>query len=627
MSDNNTSSNDELPSWDIKDPETGKVFLTVQSENAPSPETVEYVLRQQNLLQVETKDEKNESSVEQLKKTNLENITDLSSEFMAGSNRQFYSLVDFMATPVRAVATAASMPFTDQSADEMFNRLSISRYLPQKGEFAGEGTATDIMSGAGEFTGLMVGGSPAQRYVSQAIAKGLETGTAKNVFELLGSGRSQSDILFGVSGGFGGESAAALASNAPLPENLKQNFEEMSRVAGQMITPAATLGLVNGVVNFSKNNLLKEAIPSTKALKAASSYIYTQLDELGVAISKKDSGVLSNRLTTFKDTDLINDPAFSSINNRINKLLISLKDGTAKFADIDAVRSELAAQSTTGDRTGFVAGKAAKIIDEAVLNMTAALPNRKNIRIEGELRSISDAVKTARELWRRSNTSKQLDDIYANAERRVKASRDDGKPNRAFEYEVRKDIAALLANDSQSIYLNQTEKKAMETFINGGSIENALGTLGNLSNVQGLAKGLLLTGAGSLIYSSYSSAGIPTAALAVGGAATLLYGVSSLLKAGSTQLLKQNGNLMKATIRAGNDSLGIAKAYLQNTPRRKQNSKELAMLLMRNNADLTALRESPVGRSSVGTKAIAMYDLFDRAVAQEEQEIQSQLPN
>lgn len=564
------------------------------------------------------------SPVAEVQKSGVERALELTGEAVAGLNRPITSLIDFATTPIRAVEQQVR-PYAQSmlgiEPEGFAAPFSLRGVIPERGEFAGEGVATDIVAGTGELTGMMMSGAPIQRFISQMVAKGLQTGTAKNVFELLASGKPIDDIIFGTTGGLGGESAAALAGQA---EFLPEGAEEFARISGQIITPAAAQALLKQVTNFASSRLLNEAIPSTEALKGASSYIYTQLDELGVKAGKESTQRLSSNLSKFLDDELSSDSMYDTVRNRVTRLMQDIKSGDVTFGTIDTARGKLAQQAAAGtDDIARTAGIAAKLIDEEILRMTGSAPNQT---IDG--RTISEAVRTARELWRRSNTSKELDTVTKNASIDAKANRQTGKP---YEYYLRQGMASLLKSDRQTVAFTKKEREAINSFINGGKLENVLMTLGNLGAKAGVLTSGLISGAlGTFAYTT-ANPSLVVPAMVGAGAVASSYLVGKGLQQLSLAALKNNGNLMKGVVRAGNDAEAIGRSYVSNTPSGKRDARVLSALLMRNNADLSSLRGTAFGDSSLGQSTIAIYDLYNRALSEErqaEQEmLQAQMPN
>jgi len=566
------------------------------------------------------------SPVAEVEKSGVARAVDVGMEAVSGVNRPMTSLIDFVTTPIRAVEQQVR-PYAQSmlgiEPDDAAAPFSLRGMVAERGEFAGEGVATDIAAGTGELTGMVMSGAPIQRFIAQTVARGLQTGTAKNVFEVLGSGKPIDDIIFGTAGGLGGESAAALAGQA---EFLPEGSEEFARLSGQIITPAAAQALLKQVTNFATNRLLNEAIPSTEALKGASSYIYTQLDELGVKAGKESTQRLSSNLTKFLDDEITNDPMYGTVRNRVTKLLESLKSGDVTFGTIDTARGKLAQQAAAGtDDIARTAGVAAKLIDEEILRMTGSAPSQT---VDGK--TIAEAVRTARDLWRRSNTSKQLDKVSRDAQITANANRDATNP-KAYEQYLRKGMATLLKSDKKTMSFTKAEKEAIDSFIKGGKLENVLMTLGNLGAKTGaLASGAITGALGTFAYATANPSLVLPVAVGA-GTAVGSYLVGKGLQQLSLAALKNNGNLMKGMIRAGNDAEAIARSYVSNTPSGKRDARVLSSLLLRNNADLSSLRDTAFGNSSLGQSTFAYYDFFNKAVAEEQQAeqaaLQAQMPN
>ena len=607
-----------MPKYEILDEQTGEVVTVIESDTPPSAEDMAYIAAQKRREAAKTV--ATPTPVDQLQSTGVQRAVDVGMEYVAGADRPFASLVDFITTPIRAVEQQVrpyaqamlgirDMPDSPQAAFRSTEPFSLRGMVAEKGEFAGEGVATDIAAGAGEFTGLVMSMNPAQRLVTQSIAKGLETGTAKNVLELLGSGKPIDDIVFGVTGGIGGEAAAAQLDDP--------NAKEAARIAGQIITPAAASAVVNKVVDYAANKLLTESLPNQKALKGASNYIYEQLKE--VKLKKGESARLSSNITKFLAEETTTDPMYGTIRNRLGKLTQSIEEGNVDFKTLDTARSKLMEQSTVKGEVGRAAKQAAQVLDDAILKLEADAPASI-----GEGRSTASAIKVARELWRRQSTVGQLQDIFDTTARKLRA---DGAKAQPFETQLRKEMGKLLNSKKKSLFFTKQEKKIIDDFIDGKPIDNFLEKIGSAAgSAERLSLGSLTGLATTTAYATQNpSIVVPSIAIAAGAGTGLL--IIEAAKKASLNALKRNGNLMKSSIElAGADGLTLARRYMSYTPKDKRKPQELAALLISNNMDMVAFRESAFANSGIGRTTMAYYDLYRRGIEEQNNKAQQPTP-
>ena len=591
-----------MPNYEVLD-EQGAVVTVIESDTPPSPEDMAYIVAQKR--RKDSRPVATPTPVDKLQSTGIQRAVDVGMEYVAGVDRPFASLVDFITTPIRAVEQQVrpyaqamlgirDVPDSPQAAFRETEPFSLRGMVAEKGEFAGEGVATDIAAGAGEFTGLVMSMNPAQRLTTQAIAKGLETGTAKNVFELLGSGKPIDDIVFGVTGGFGGEIAAAQADDP--------NAKEAARIAGQMITPSAAKVVFDGVIDYAANKLLTESLPNKEALKGASNYIYEQLKD--VQLKPNEAARLSNNINQFFKEEITVDPSYGTIRNRLGSVLKSIEDGTVDFQTLDKAHSRLAKQAAEGsDDVARAAGDAARVLDDAILS----------------LQSTDPAIITARELWRRQSTVGLLDDMFTNLTRTAQAQKMEG--GKTFEQRLRPAMAQLLNNNKKSMYFTKAEKKLIDDFIAGKNTSEFLETIGSLSGgAKNIAYGTLSTLLGTAVYATANpSIAVPVAAAA--GAATFGLSIAETARRVSLNALKRSGTLMKTSIKLqGSDGLALTKSYMANTPKDMRKPSELAALLINNNMDMTAFRASEFAKSSTGRLTSTYYDIYRRAINEEQAE-------
>jgi len=296
-------------------------------------------------------------------------------------------------------------------------------------------------------------------------------------------------------------------------------------------------------------------------------------------------------------------------------------EGRLTFRELDAFRSEFAADSVAGGREGLIAGRLVRVLDDAMDNMTveplwkrlgrpATQEELAAYRELGSDADVQDLIRTARSSWRRGSLVEQIDSVFENAQRQATAKRQEGFK---FEYVLRKDMADFVENAGTNIVLTPSEKRIIDDFIKGGTVENLFGLLGSLGvNSTNIANAALIS-AGATYATAMASGQTASGSGAVAATAySALRGMEYL----SRVALNRNAQLMRKFIQAGPDGMQVAKDYMRFTPRGDRNEVELAALLKRNTLDVSALRESRFANSAFGKNMFAYYDLFGDSLAE-----------
>ena len=534
-------------------------------------------------------------------------------ETASSLSRPAASFVDIVTAPAQAVVREA---FREGGFEPP---PTLRSTVAERGEFAGQGTLTDVIAGSGEALSYALTGGQPTRVVANMLSHSVKNGTLRNVLELMGSGRAIDDLAFGTYGGIGGELFAegGDALFQGLPEEAKDTF----RIAGQVISPIAVSKLINNISNYATNNLLQAAAPNSQQLKGVANSIYTLLDELNVGVSRAAGRALSANLKEFRASQLITGKTGNEYKKRIEKIETLASEGRLTFRELDAFRSEFSADSVSKGRDGLIAGRLVRILDDAMDNMTVEPlwkrlgrpATQEELAAYKELGSDADVqelIRTARSAWRRGTLVEQIDSVFENAQRQAAASRQEGLK---FEYVLRKDMADFVKYAGTNIVLTPSEKRIIDDFINGGTVENLFGFLGGLGISSTNIANAALISAGAGAATAMATGQTPGAS---GGVAALTYSTLRGMEYLSRVALNRNAQLMRGFIQAGPDGMRVAKDYMRFTPSSDRSEIELAALLKRNTLDVSALRESRFANSTFGKNMFAYYDLFGDSLAE-----------
>lgn len=541
----------------------------------------------------------------------VQKTTQYLGETVTALSRPMASFIDIVTAPAQAVVR------------EGFRELgfepppTLRSMIAERGEFAGPGVATDIIAGSGEVVSYALTGGQPTRVVANMLSHSLKNGTLKNVLELMGSGRPIDDLAFGAYGGIGGELFAE--GGDALFQGLPEEVKDVFRISGQVISPIAVSKLINNIANYATTNLLQATAPNSKQLKGVANSIYTLLDDLNVGLSRSAGSSLSENLKNFRESQLITGKTGNQYKQRIERLESLASEGRLTFRELDAYRSEFSADSVSGGRDGLIAGRLVRVLDDAMDNMTVEplwkrlgrQATQEELAIDKELGpDVQDLIRTARSAWRRGTLVEQIDTVFENAKRQADARAHEGVK---FEYLLRKDMADFVKNAGTNIVLTQSEKRIIDDFINGGTVENFFGFLGGLgvssTNIANAAIISAGAGAGAAMFTGQTLSGS-------GAVAAATYSTLRGMEYLSRIALNRNAQLMRKFIQAGPDGMQVAKDYMRFTPRADRDEVELAALLKRNTLDVSALRDSRFANSTFGKNMFAYYDLFGDSLAE-----------
>jgi hypothetical protein len=78
------------------------------------------------------------------------------------------------------------------------------------------------------------------------------------------------------------------------------------------------------------------------------------------------------------------------------------------------------------------------------------------------------------------------------------------------------------------------------------------------------------------------------------------------MRRAANNIFKDNVNFTRSLIRAGTNGEEIARSYYRNVPRSERNPRDLTLLFLNNNADLSGIRDTSLINSPLISDAVAL---------------------
>jgi hypothetical protein len=581
----------------ITNPQTGQT-VTVSGDAPPSPADIDAIFAQMPAPQQTPQMPMREVPAIQ-PPAPLPGVGALAMEGIAGFNRPFAWLADNVAlAPINTVLQLQGK-----------EPLSIQSALGEKGQFAGEGLLVDAASAAGELTSMAIGGGGLFRQVTSMIddAARISTSTVTRVLAQLGKSKPSQDVVAGLSAGAGGEFSAAAAGRI-----FGEDFEQSGRMVGQFVSPIALTTTANtiinagrGVLNISPRAAIIENAPAPRVLKGASNALYSTLDEAGIIADSKN---LIDAVTGFKLKEEITSGLFPEINRLSNEMLTRANQGDMTFGYLNRVRSVLGGYSGGNNAEAAMAAKLSEELTDVIEN---AIPLNPEVLGNNTVKQI---LNNASAFWRRGKAADIVDEIFEKS--RIRSL--DGSED--FGVAIRQELKDFLKPSNKKAHRSFTkaDMKMIEEAVRGTSAQRAFETI----NVFGGANSNDWYKA-TMFSAAVGAAGFGAAGASGSGMAlAATFTSAKLAQMAANRAMTRNANLLRAVIRAGPDSMAVTRAYLSGTPAELRNAGELSALLLNNRADLSALRDTALGKSPIVSNALFLASIGQRAIDEEAQEEQ-----
>lgn len=350
-------------------------------------------------------------------------------------------------------------------------------YSTAGGEFAG-GMATGL--GIGGMGGtLMRSGAP----LARNIAAGALEGAAYGGLYGFGQGEGLEDRLGEAAGGAAGGAFVGAASPV-----LAKGGEK----------------LINAIRQSGMDKQLVKGAPTADDLFDAGRRAYDAADNAGVTFDPAGIGDLA----TSGQAALQQFGAHPQLQPRAYAVLGAIQDASSsgqplKLRDVENLR-KIASNAIRGTQDASDKAATAKLME--LIDAFEVNPASPYVMM-GDQKAGSDAIKEARDLWRRGSKSSMLEEALVKAERQAASAGSGGNIDNA----IRQQIKSILNSPKKSLGLKPEEIEALERVVKGTPGQNALrlggklaptgivsgmGTIGIPSVAGEPMLGLLLAGAG-----------------------------------------------------------------------------------------------------------------------------------
>jgi hypothetical protein len=291
-------------------------------------------------------------------------------------------------------------------------------------------------------------------------------------------------------------------------------------------------GAATGAVARIGAGKARKDMPTLDELQAAKNAAYDATDELGIRYKPESYTNLVRDVVQEARTLGLNPQRHPRAASLIQDMVKEARNGTAPtLRQLDEFRQIVYRDIGVDGGEKFFGNKIVGKIDDFIDNA------KLGDALTGDPATAGAAVKQARELNRRYRNAQTLSESLEKAERRALANNSGGN----VENKVRQNLASLLDKKSTSRYLNDAEKKALETVIRGTKGQNAARSLGNW------AKGF---GGHSFAGGSVAAALMTGNPLPLAGAA-VPYMAGSGLKAISRGIGSANERMAETLVRTG----------------------------------------------------------------------------
>ncbi len=505
---------------------------------------------------------------------------------------------------------------------------SFSSGVPEKGAYAGEGLGTEAVNDAVEFASWAVPIGAGMRASSKALQQAtmLGEGTVKKILTSMGQTTVRKDVtggaISGVAGVGTGEVAAQLGG---------EEWRGTGEFIGQIVSPAAwnlaTDKIVQSVVT---------AAPTTAHIRGASKALYSLLDDANLTANASSVASMSAKLTAFTaDNGLTAAAPSGAIGSRLARMQKELDAGRMTYSMLDEISTKFRSDAAgANDSAARLAGDAADMIDNMIYKMvpnnptdfvvgaagttaTSTAAGGQSAKLGG--RQVKDVLDDAKDFWRRASVSQTLEDVADTAARNASASRSDF--TRTYRLELNK---LLDAGNEAGQYMTKAERASLRKIIDAGNdgrtgegiMEGIANTLGinSMDYQKSIVVSLLVSGS---VGGGYAAGGTSGAAVAGAG----LLGLAALGKGlgrRANAIFKNNANMLRGNIAAGNKAKEIIANYNRYTQPNMRNSADLATLLIQGNADLSTL-PSNLGRIPWMADSVWMANVARTVMAEDQQ--------
>lgn len=306
--------------------------------------------------------------------------------------------------------------------------------------------------------------------------------------------------------------------------------EPYARTAAALAAGIGASAIPNRVGRFQANQDLIRTAPSRDDLRAQSRAAYQQAENSGVVAAPQAIDDVASRIVQ----KVTNEGFHPRIHGKTGAALQTIFEDVAEANGLPIDRLELlrrrigaAANSLEPDERR-IATLAREAFDDEIENLR---PQDLFAGSQGDLTAATDALKVARDNWRRQSKSEMIQEAIIKAEDRAASTGTGGNLDNA----LRQNLRRLLDNPKTRRMFTKDEQDALRQAARASSLANIMRSIGRLSPTTGGLSSMLGIG-GALAAPQFA---IP--AMAIGAAA----------KPVGEALTRRNANVVDALVRSG----------------------------------------------------------------------------
>ena len=519
-------------------------------------------------------------------------------EFAAAVNRGTLNLADFFTVDVLNDALAVA------GSERRVPTLTETASAATAGDFMEEGLAKEAIRTGGEFvapTGLVGSGIRAAAQAIPKVAAAAPT-VAQRVVQAAAS-PAIPELATGAIAGAGTEVGAVTGGaigEAIGGEEGRARGEQIGRLAGGVLVPVgAVVAKETGKTLISKSakKLLSEAAPTIEGLKKAARSVYDDLDSLGVTINSRTTGRLSSQLE-----EIVRKQGFNrTIHPKVNAALKEFDAVAGKeqsLSSIDVLRRVAKSASQSNEPSEAELGRLmVSKIDDTLDNL-----NKANFS-SAYNKEVGAKYRDARQLWRRSKKSEDIQEAWNNAE----------LSPAGFENGIRQQFRSILKSKKKRTGFTKDELKAMKGVVDGTTLRNLSEKLGMLGIDERRVSGALMPLMGAAAGATATGGGVGAIVVPIIGTVSKKLGL---------KLAKDAGRGADIIVRAGNRGIDVVKAYMKAIPPKERSAQELTELLLRPEISLEGLKSASRGATSKNKQIINDAVFLTTAIKATQQEQQ-----
>lgn len=530
-------------------------------------------------------------------------------EAVTSTTRPFAQMLDIAtAVPQYLAAAAEERTFAPQRP------LYFSSGVAPRGYYAGDTGITRMIAGAGELATMALPAGIYTRALSNLVAQ--NTNIAPTAFQRmmaeLGKVGPKQDVGFGLMAGFGGEALVEAG------QTFDFGNEDINRLAGQVLSPAAFSAVANTVVNQGRA-LLAQAAPTTAQLRGLKNTLYSLIDESGARLDGPSLNSINEVLTSFEEQYLRDRSGFSNVRGIVENLRKLSDESALTYTSLqDAVSDLRTIAGNRDDTAARYAGRLATNIDDLYKTFKPLKPE-----VLGG-REFQRVVDSAREVNRRMSNSITLSNILE--EMRLDSTLL-GKGTKDLFRQIANRIRKSHAPGStKEGNFTKAELDMIEEMAQGTSVQKAFEFMGKFAiNSQDFLTTMLLSTGVSVGVAAAAGGATPMGAMIGAGTFVGANIIGNFGRAIANKLAANNAGLMRDLINAGPNAKNILEAYVKNVPRDKRDPTELATLFYQNARASDILDLPSAEASQLVGDAVAIAIAMDQVVSAGQREIEQEM--